>query len=95
MAAELPVVHLKIRHRAAGLTPPAVATEDLLAQTFVRQGVQPQGSGFRANHSHDGFSRRFSGSVQLDCTIQALPILFSPSLKGSSITGIAADSNRN
>ena len=34
MAAELPVVHLKIRHRATGLTPPAVATHDLLAQTF-------------------------------------------------------------
>ena len=34
-AAELPVVHLKIRHRAAGLTSPAVATEDLLAQTVV------------------------------------------------------------
>src|SRR6266849_3695653 len=34
MAAELPVVHLKIRHRATGLTPPAVATQDLLAQTF-------------------------------------------------------------
>jgi peptidoglycan/LPS O-acetylase OafA/YrhL len=32
MAAELSVVHIKIRHRAAGLTPPAVATQDLLAQ---------------------------------------------------------------
>jgi hypothetical protein len=31
MAAELSVVHLKIRHRAAGLTPPAVAMQDLLA----------------------------------------------------------------
>ena len=60
MAAELPVVHLKIRHRATGLTPPAVATQDLLAQTFVRQGVQPRGSGFGANHSQDAFSRRFS-----------------------------------
>jgi hypothetical protein len=35
MAAELPVVHLKVRHRAAGLTPPAIATQDLLAQTVV------------------------------------------------------------
>jgi len=42
MAVELPVVHLKIRHRATGLTPPAVATQDLLAQTFVRQGVIEQ-----------------------------------------------------
>ena len=48
MAAELPVVHLKIRHRATGLTPPAVATQDLLAQTFVREGVQPQAGGFWA-----------------------------------------------
>jgi len=38
MAAEFPVVHLKIRHRAAGLTPPAVAAQYLLAQTFIRQG---------------------------------------------------------
>jgi len=35
VAAEFSVVHLKIRHRAAQLTPPAVATQDLLAQTFV------------------------------------------------------------
>jgi hypothetical protein len=59
MAAELSVVHLKMCHRAAGLTPPAIATQDLLAQTFVRKGVQPQ-SGFGANHSQDAFSRRFS-----------------------------------
>lgn len=36
MAAELPVVYLKIRLRAARLTPPAVATQNLLAQNFVR-----------------------------------------------------------
>jgi predicted nucleic acid-binding protein len=35
MAPELPVVHLKIRHRATGLTPPDVATQDLLEQAFV------------------------------------------------------------
>ena len=34
VAAELLVVHLKIRLCATGLTPPAVATQDLLAQTF-------------------------------------------------------------
>jgi len=50
MAVELLVVHLKIRHRATELTPPGIPTEDLLAQTFVRRRVQPQGSGFRANH---------------------------------------------
>jgi hypothetical protein len=31
MAAELPVVYLKIRHRATGLTPPTVTIQDLLA----------------------------------------------------------------
>src|SRR5208283_885839 len=37
MAAEFPVVHFKIRRRVTGLTPPAVATQDLLAQRkFVR-----------------------------------------------------------
>jgi hypothetical protein len=46
MAAELPVVHVKIRHRATGLTPPSIATQDLLAQTFVRQGIQPQARDF-------------------------------------------------
>jgi hypothetical protein len=65
MAAELPVVHLKIRHCAARLTPPAIATQDLLAQTFVRQGIQPQAGGFWSNHSQDAFSRRFSSFVQL------------------------------
>jgi hypothetical protein len=49
MTAELPVVHLQTRRRATGLTPPAVATQGLLAQTFVRQGIQPRGSGFGAN----------------------------------------------
>jgi hypothetical protein len=60
MAAELPVVDLKIRHRATGLTPPSVATQNLLAQTFVRQGIQPQVSGVWTNHFQDAFSRRFS-----------------------------------
>ena len=60
MAAELSVVHLEIQHRATGLTAPPVATQDLLAQAFVRQGVEPRGSGFGANHSQDAFSRRFS-----------------------------------
>ena len=38
MAAELPVVYLKIRHRTTGLTPPAVATQDLLAQALYDKG---------------------------------------------------------
>ena len=60
MAAEFRVMHLKIRHRATGLTPPAVSTQDLLAQTFVRHRIQHQAGGFWANHSQDAFSRRFS-----------------------------------
>src|SRR5450755_1050735 len=86
MAAEFPVVHLKIGHRAAGLTPPAVATQDLLAQTFVRQGIQAGGIGFGANHSQDAFSRRVSSLVQLVCTIEASPspVLFSTSQRQSS-----------
>ena len=60
MAAELPVVHLKIRHRATGLTPPAVATHDLLVQAFIRQRIQPHAGGFWSNHSQDALSRRFS-----------------------------------
>jgi hypothetical protein len=40
-AAKLLMVNLQIRHRAARLTPPAVSTQDLLAQAFIRQGIQP------------------------------------------------------
>ncbi len=64
MAAEFPVVRLKIRHRASGLTPPAVPMQNLLAQTFVRQGIQPRECGFLADHSH-AFSRRFSRKTWL------------------------------
>jgi hypothetical protein len=60
VAAILFVGDLEVRHRAAGLTPPVVATQDLLAQTFVRQGIQPQASDFGATYSQDVFSRRFS-----------------------------------
>ncbi|MGB9235918.1 MAG: hypothetical protein WCC04_16030 [Terriglobales bacterium] len=41
MAAKLPVVHFQIRHRATGLAPPAVTTQDLLAQIFISQGIEP------------------------------------------------------
>ena len=51
MAAKLSVVHFKIRHRATGLTPPPVAAQDLVAQPFVRDGVQSQASGLGANLS--------------------------------------------
>ena len=60
MGAELPVVDLKIRHRATGLTPPDVSTQDLQEHTLVRQGIQPKFSWFWTNHFHDAFSRRLS-----------------------------------
>jgi hypothetical protein len=50
MATELFVVHLKIRHRPTGLTSPSIATQDLLAQIFIRQGIKVRGSDFGANH---------------------------------------------
>ena len=61
LAAKLLMVDFQLRHRAAGLTPPAVATQNLLAQTFVRRGVQSKACG--ANHSQDTLSRRFSRKV--------------------------------
>src|ERR1700739_2156917 len=64
MAAELLVVHLKIRHRATGLTSPAIATQGLLAQTLVRTRIQPQAWGFWANCSQDAFSRKFSRKLR-------------------------------
>ena len=39
VSAKLIVMNFKIRHRAAGLAPPVVATKDLLAQAFVGHGV--------------------------------------------------------
>jgi hypothetical protein len=42
LAAQFPVVHLEIRHRATGLTPPAVAKQDLLPQSFVRLWIKSQ-----------------------------------------------------
>jgi hypothetical protein len=41
VAAEFPVVHLKIRHRSARLTSPVVTSQDLLVQIFIRQGIEP------------------------------------------------------
>jgi hypothetical protein len=48
-AAKFLVVNLEIRHRAARLTTPAVAMQDLLPQALVRQGIQPQAAEFWAN----------------------------------------------
>jgi hypothetical protein len=35
VAAKFLMVNLQVRHRAARLTPPSIATQDLLAQSFV------------------------------------------------------------
>ena len=40
LAAELLMMDLKIRHRSAELTSPAVAAQNLLPQQFVRDGIQ-------------------------------------------------------
>jgi hypothetical protein len=58
VAAKLFVVDFQVRHRAALLTPPPVATEDLLPQSFVGLGVEPQAHGLWANRAHDAFSFR-------------------------------------
>jgi hypothetical protein len=42
VAAKLFVVDLQVRLRAARLTPPAVAMQDLLPQPLVRRRIQPQ-----------------------------------------------------
>jgi hypothetical protein len=42
MAAKLFVVDLQVRHRAARLTPPAVAPQNLLPQSFVGHWIQAQ-----------------------------------------------------
>jgi hypothetical protein len=55
VAAKLFVVDLQVRHRAARLTPPGIATQDLLPQTFVRHRIQPKAGGFGVNHSQDAF----------------------------------------
>jgi hypothetical protein len=59
------VVHLKIRHRAARLTPPAVATQDLLAQNFVRQRIQPQGVALGESFSGRLLTQVFEESLLL------------------------------
>jgi hypothetical protein len=41
VAKEFFVVNLKIRHRAARLASPPIATQNLLPQSFVRRRIQP------------------------------------------------------
>ena len=35
------VMSLQVRHRAARLTPPAIATQHLLSQAFIRNRIHP------------------------------------------------------
>jgi hypothetical protein len=54
VAAKLFVVDLQVRLRAARLTAPAVAMQDLLPQPLVRRRIQPQaGRGVGAHRAHD------------------------------------------
>src|ERR1019366_9070389 len=53
VATKLFVVNFQVRHGAARLTPPVVATQDLLPQSLVRYRFQPQGRGLWANQAHD------------------------------------------
>jgi hypothetical protein len=63
MTAECLVVDLQVRHSAAGLTPPAIATQNLLPQTLVCCSIQPQTEQLGSKIRHDGVSRRFSTKV--------------------------------
>jgi hypothetical protein len=42
VAAELFVVNLQVRHRAARLTPPAITMQHVLSQPLVQHPIQPQ-----------------------------------------------------
>jgi len=53
MAAEFPVMHLEIRHRATRLAPPAIATQNLSTQTFATTG-DPAASGQLLGESFSG-----------------------------------------
>ena len=48
VAAKLFVMNFKVRHRAAGLTTPAIATQYLLSQPLVRHRIQSQAHRLRA-----------------------------------------------
>jgi hypothetical protein len=52
VAAKLFVMDLQVRHRAARLTAPAVTTPNLSAQIVVRDGVEQERRGFRADRIH-------------------------------------------
>jgi hypothetical protein len=56
LAAKFFVMNLEIRHRAARLASPAVATEHLVAKLFVRLGLKPHGRSLWSDQIHNTFS---------------------------------------
>ena len=58
VASKFLVMDFQVDHCAAGLTPPAIATQYELPQTFVFHRIQPQASWLRANRAHEAFSVR-------------------------------------
>jgi hypothetical protein len=60
MAAKFFAMNFKIRHRATELTPPTVATQDLLAQARIRR-VWPRAGVVmeRSGHLHGSEKRYF------------------------------------
>jgi len=63
LAAKLLVVNLKVGHRAAGLTSPAVATQHLAAEIVIL--LEPQAGTFRSASSHVTFSVTWCKNVCL------------------------------
>jgi len=57
-APEFQMMYLQLIHRAARLTPPAIAMEDLLPQPLVRRRIQPQARRVGPHRAHDAFSLR-------------------------------------
>ena len=58
------MVDFQGRHRAGGLTSPAIAAEDLLPQPIVRRGIQPIAGRIGPHLAHDAFSPRPSRKVR-------------------------------
>jgi len=84
MTPKLFVVDLQVRHRAARLTPPGIATQDLLPQPVVRRRIQPQARKFWANRAHDAFSLRPSRNA---CRCSSGRNLKNLVIENSSISG--------
>jgi hypothetical protein len=60
VAPKLLVVDFEIRYRAARLTPPAIATQHLLPQLFVRGGINSHRQDLWVNPVHDALAVRLS-----------------------------------